>query len=60
MIGYCMKCRVKREMEQEETISKETRRGVKHFVKGLCSECQTRVFITVKAPELPKFEEVSE
>ena len=40
MIGYCVKCRAKREMEK--TTKSKTKKGTP-MTKGICSECGTNM-----------------
>lgn len=44
MIGYCMKCRVKVEMQDVVTKEKDTSRGKVFLNNGKCSVCGGKVF----------------
>lgn len=47
-IGYCVKCREKREMQNVEPIVMKNGR---HAEKGTCSTCSCKMFKIVKKPE---------
>ena len=40
MIGYCMKCKAKREMLNPKKLVKSGR----HFVTGTCKKCGTKMY----------------
>ncbi len=43
--GYCVKCREKREMENEEEVEMNGKGGVKRrALKGKCPSCGTKMF----------------
>jgi DNA-directed RNA polymerase subunit RPC12/RpoP len=46
--GFCMKCKAKVEVRDGVYEEKQTVKGVKCFIKGLCVVCGTRVSATVK------------
>jgi len=48
MIGYCMKCKDRRDMVDMSKRDIQTTRGLKHFVDGKCSVCGTKMCVVVK------------
>ena len=47
-IGYCVKCKEKREMKDEKRI---VMKSGSHAMKGICSVCGTKMFRIVKKEE---------
>jgi len=43
--GYCMKCRMKREMKNAKKMVKSGR----HFMVGKCAKCGTKMYKIVSA-----------
>lgn len=48
VIGYCVKCRAKVELEEVEEYEMANK---KKALKGVCSECGTKVFVILRAPK---------
>ncbi len=43
--AYCVKCKAKREMKDEQEVEMDGKGGVKRkALKGECPECQTKMF----------------
>jgi len=40
MIGYCLKCKKKRQMEKEKQVLVKNRKAI----KGVCNVCGTQMF----------------
>jgi len=47
-VGYCVKCREKVDLENEEEY--EMRNG-KKAIKGVCPQCGTKVFVILRPPK---------
>ena len=43
-IGYCVKCREKRDMKDTEEVEMKGRAGVRRAMKGKCSVCDTGMY----------------
>lgn len=43
IMGYCVKCKLTREMLKVNKNSIATRRGTKYFFKGKCAKCSTTI-----------------
>jgi hypothetical protein len=48
MEGYCFKCREKREFNPIETMTYNTKKGVKTAKTGDCPVCKKKIFVMVK------------
>ena len=48
MLGYCVKCREKREFNPTESKSIKTTRGEKYMKQGKCSDCGTKISVMVR------------
>ena len=44
VIGYCVKCKDKREMKDTEEVSMPGRGGERRAMKGKCSKCDTGMY----------------
>ena len=42
--GYCVKCRAKREMENEKEVSMKGKGGPRRAMTGTCPKCGTKMF----------------
>jgi DNA-directed RNA polymerase subunit RPC12/RpoP len=49
--GYCVKCREKVELEDEEEY---TMKNGKKAIKGACPQCRTAVFVILR-PKTPDY-----
>lgn len=47
-IGYCVKCKTKRDIASPELTEVKGSRGVRKAVKGNCAECNTKMFAILK------------
>ena len=48
MIGYCVKCRDKREMKDVERVQMKAKGGSRPAAKGTCSTCGTGMYKILK------------
>lgn len=44
VIGYCVKCREKREMKDAEEVAMKGKGGDRRAMKGKCSHCGTGMY----------------
>lgn len=44
VIGYCVKCREKREMKDTERVTMKGKAGERAAMKGTCSVCDTGMY----------------
>jgi len=46
--AYCMKCKIKVSVLDSKYFDEETRRGVRHYLKGSCAICGSKIHAIVK------------
>jgi len=43
-VGYCVKCRAKRNMKDEKEVTMPGKGGQRRAMTGLCEKCGTKMF----------------
>lgn len=54
MLGYCVKCREKREFKDPQMVSIKVRGGERKAVQGVCPVCGTKMVRFVSSKGLEK------